>query len=56
MVLNSTLYLESSCIIIGGAVTHQGDKLKKLIEESLEKKITENYFKCLKIKFAKLRE
>lgn len=53
--LRTLLYIwNPSCIIIGGAVTHQGDKLKKLIEESLEKKITENYLKCLRIKFAKL--
>src|SRR3712207_7087789 len=42
------------CIILGGAVTHQGEAFQKKIEEELQKQITSNYLECLELKFANL--
>lgn len=53
--LKVLLYLwNPSCIILGGAVTHQGETFQKKIEEELQKQITPNYLECLELKFANL--
>lgn len=53
--LRTLLYLwNPSCIILGGAVTHQGKPFQEKIEQALSKKITENYLRCLQIRFASL--
>lgn len=53
--LVTLLYIwNPSCMIIGGGVTHQGEPLRKKIEEALQKKITANYWDQLTIKFATL--
>lgn len=53
--LRTLLYIwNPSCIVLGGAVTKQGSKLKDRIEKSLASKITNNYLDCLDLKFASL--
>jgi len=53
--LKVLLYLwNPACIILGGAVTHQGSRFQAKIEEELQKQITPNYLECLEIKFASL--
>lgn len=53
--LKVLLYLwNPGCIILGGAVTHQGEAFQKKIEEELQKQITPNYLECLELKFANL--
>lgn len=53
--LSTLIYIfNPSLIILGGGVTHQGDKLLNLIKSSLDKKLGENYKKNLEIKFASL--
>lgn len=53
--LTTLLYLwNPSCVILGGAVTHQGEPLRKKIEEALQRKISANYWDCLSIRFATL--
>lgn len=53
--LKTLLYIwNPSCIILGGGVTHQGMAFQKKIEEALQKKISQNYWNCLEIRFARL--
>lgn len=53
--LTTLLYLwNPSCIILGGGVTHQGERLREKIFQAVQRQASENYWAVLNLKFASL--